>query len=285
MPHFCFLTEAAHPTLHADDALVLPLLAAAGATYTEVPWEAVQAFDPATRYVFRNTWDYHRRPADFRAWLDHAATSGARLINPATLIHWNLHKGYLAQLHHAGVPIVPTQFVRPGEALPLAEVLRAQGWHRAVLKPAVSATARDTVVVTPENCVQHQPLYDRLLATDTVLVQPYVPEIETEGELSLIFLGGRYSHAVRKRPKAGDFRVQAEHGGSTEPYSPSPGLIAQAEAALVPCPTPPHYARVDGVVLGGTFCLMELELFEPVLFLGYHPEAPRRWAEVLLALA
>jgi hypothetical protein len=112
-------------------------------------------------------------------------------------------------------------------------------------------------------------------------VQPYLPEIETGGELSMLFFDGVYSHAVCKRPRPGDYRVQFQYGGTNETVEVAPSLIAQARACVLAAPSLPVYARVDGVVKDGQFLLMELEAFEPLMFLARHPEAPARFARAV----
>src|SRR6185436_11707692 len=122
---------------------------------------------------------------------------------------------------------------------------------------------------------------DGTLVDQGVLVQPFLPEILSGGELSMLFFDGAYSHAVCKRPKPGDFRVQSEYGGTHENVEVDPAIVAQARACVLAAPSLPVYARVDGVVKDGRFLLMELEVFEPLMFLGSHPEAPARFARAI----
>jgi glutathione synthase/RimK-type ligase-like ATP-grasp enzyme len=122
------------------------------------------------------------------------------------------------------------------------------------------------------------------LRETSLLVQPFIAEVATEGEWSLLFFGGRFSHAVLKRPKPGDFRMQGDHGGSAEAASPPPRLVAAAKRALSRILSPWLYARVDGVESGGQFLLMELEMIEPYLFLGHAPHAAETFAETILGL-
>jgi hypothetical protein len=158
-----------------------------------------------------------------------------------------------------------------------------RGHPRSVLKPAFAAGAIDTWVTSPEDAPAHEPRLHALLDRTDVLLQPYLPEIAADGEWSLIFFNHTFSHAVLKRPRAHDFRVQEKHGGSTHPQTPPPALIEQAHHILTAATaTPLLYARVDGVVLNNTFTLMELEILEPALFLSTHPTAPANFARALL---
>jgi glutathione synthase/RimK-type ligase-like ATP-grasp enzyme len=150
-----------------------------------------------------------------------------------------------------------------------------------VVKPAVSASARDTWKATRADAHESEASFRELAAAGDVLVQPFVREVTSDGEWSLLFYGGVYSHAVRKRPRAGDFRVQTAHGGSAVAEEPDARVIAQAREALRAAPAPLGellYARVDGCMIGDRFVLMELELVEPELFLGMHPAAADRLA-------
>jgi glutathione synthase/RimK-type ligase-like ATP-grasp enzyme len=119
-----------------------------------------------------------------------------------------------------------------------------------------------------------------------MLVQPWLGAVISEGEYSVIFFGGRYSHCVAKRPKTGDFRVQPDHGGTTEPADLPDGALTLAEAALAAAPVSATYARVD-LIRGndGALQLMEMELIEPALFLHCVPEAKARFAEAILQAA
>lgn len=270
------------PTLTDDDRLLPPALAAAGATGEAVVWDdpAVD-WRPFDRLVLRSVWDYHLRPDAFAAWLD--ARDGAALWNPPALVRWNAHKSYLRALAAVGVATLDTEWLPRGGGRVLADVLDARGWRDAVVKPAVSASAYRTFRLSRAEADARQPDLDAILADGDALVQPYAPEVAADGEWSLLFFGGAYSHAVRKRPAAGDFRVQEELGGRAETEDPPAEIVAQAAAALGRAPARTAYARVDGVVRGGTFVLMELELVEPVLYLARHPEAPARLAAAVLA--
>ena len=277
MARIAFVTHEAEPGLMPDDRVAADELERRGAPVEAIPWSAASAgwrdFDAV---IVRSTWDYHLRPAEFRRWLDAREADGTRLANPAAMIRWNSHKGYLLDLERRGVRIVPTRLVPAGRAEELVAALAAL--PAAIVKPAVSASAHGAHRVDG-GAPSGETL--SLAAASDVLVQPFLPEIEP-GESSLIFFGGAFSHAVLKRPKAGDFRVQAEHGGTAATLVPDAALVESARAALVAVPGgPPLYARVDGVVQGGTFVLMEIELIEPQLYFANDPGAPARFADAL----
>jgi glutathione synthase/RimK-type ligase-like ATP-grasp enzyme len=276
-------TCAALHDLVPDDRLLAGALRARGGDVAATVWN-----DPAVdwsrfdRVVIRSVWDYHLRFSAFLAWLDQLLASGVAVVNPVPTLRWNARKRYLEDLARAGAAVVPTEFLAAGAAPRLGEVLDRRGWARAVVKPEVSASAHRTVRLSRAQAHARQADLERMLEAGPVLVQPYLEAVE-DGEWSLVFLGGSFSHAVRKRPAPGDFRVQEEHGGRSEPALPPPAVLAHAWQVLGACPQRWTYARVDAVEQAGEPLLMELELIEPALFLGAEPGAAGRLADAILA--
>jgi glutathione synthase/RimK-type ligase-like ATP-grasp enzyme len=232
--------------------------------------------------VVRSTWDYHHRPAQFLQWIARLEAAGVPVWNPPALLRWNLDKRYLAELGGQGVVVVPTLTVPHGSETSLPAALASAGWDAAVVKPAVSASAHETWRTSRTRAELDAARFAALVRAGEVLVQPYLPAIE-QGEWSLCFLGGRYSHAVLKRPRRGDFRVQSELGGEVLLARPEPGLVARAEEVVARLPAPWLYARVDACEVDGALVLMELELIEPTLFFHADPSAPTRFAQALRA--
>jgi hypothetical protein len=281
MPRVAFATSSKYPQLTADDRLPIEPLAQRGITVEPaiwddpaVPWESFDAV------ILRSCWDYHLKPEIFLRWIASLTEARIPLWNPAKLVRWNTNKIYLRDLDAQGFAIVPTIWPEPGDPMTLSDKLRALGWTKAVVKPRISATAHRTALVTIDNADSAQPLFDELREGPGVMVQEFVDSILTEGEWSLIFFDRRFSHAVRKTPVAGDFRVQNDFGGSELPAAP-PAQVLDAAARILQFVEPTLYARVDGVVDGPQFRLMELELIEPMLFLALHPEAPARFAKAI----
>jgi glutathione synthase/RimK-type ligase-like ATP-grasp enzyme len=239
------------------------------------PWESHAAV------VLRSTWDYHERAGAFLGWLDDLERRGARVRNPIPTLRWNATKTYLRDLAEAGVHVVPTEIVDAAAGTGLREVMERRGWRDVVVKPAVSATAFETWRVGEPPAAEDEVRFARLSSERAMMVQPFVAEIEEEGELSLMFLGGAFSHAVRKRPRQGDFRVQHEFGGTLEPATADAGLVAEAAAIVARAPDPCLYARVDGCVVEGRLLLMELELIEPALFFEFAPGSAERLADAI----
>ncbi len=272
-----FATSEDHPELTPDDQAVARALAARGIAAAAVVWSAV----PPDRIshdlvVIRSCWDYHHRPGEFLAWVDALPARGVRVLNAPATLRRNAHKQYLLELAAAGAPVVPTELARAGTAITLAQIARAFSTSDVVIKPAVSASAFHTARVDARDAAGERLFRDAVQARD-MLVQPFVGAI-TEGELSLIFLGGAYSHAVIKRARAGDFRVQEEYGGRTERIEPRPAVIDEAKKILEMFDSGTLYARMDGIDHDGRFVLAEAELIEPYLFLESSPGAVARFA-------
>lgn len=279
MTRIALATYAQLPQLDDDDRLLLAPLAALGLEAVPTVWDAPDApWDEFAAVLVRSCWDYHRRLDEFLGWVARLETMGVPLWNPPALLRWNSHKRYLRDLGATGVATAPTRWLRRGEDVVLAELLRAEEWPDAVVKPAVSASAFGTWRASLVTAAQDQARLAELLAVGDVLVQPYLAEVRAPGEWSLLFYGGRYSHAVLKRPAAGDFRVQWEFGGSAVTAAPPARLVGDAERVLQLAPGKALYARVDGVEGGGSLILTELELIEPHLFLGWHRDAAARLA-------
>ncbi len=268
-----------------SDAENRPLVAALterGATARVEPWDAedaVAGWSAADLVAVRTTWDYSARRDEFLAWAAGVAAS-TPLQNPPAVIEWNSHKRYLVELAAAGVPVVPTRLVPAGSAPEPLSACCPEFRGRVVVKPAVSAGGRGAHRgLGPEL----DEALAELVAVGDALVQPAVESIEGEGEVSLIRLGARWSHAVRKFPAAGGFLVHERHGGRLADHEPTPRELEVAEAALACSPAPVHAARVDLVRVDGEPVVMELELIEPELFLRRSPDAAGMLADALLA--
>ncbi len=238
---------------------------------------------PGASVVLRATWDYVDDPERFVRWLDHLDAQGATVQNPTRTVRWNMHKRYLADLEARGVPTVPTRLLARSSPVTLDDVCRVTGWRDVVVKPAIGATARLTVHQAREGTDETAAHLASMLEAEDVLVQPFVPAIVSEGEVSVVAVGGTPTHAVRKRPKAGDWRVQINFGGSDERIGLDDGLAAAARRVLAALDDVPSYARVDLVRYEGELRLIELELIEPDLFLDHAPEGAEALAEVLVA--
>jgi glutathione synthase/RimK-type ligase-like ATP-grasp enzyme len=224
-------------------------------------------------------WGYH---LDFSRWLDFldaAERSNLPLINPPTLLRWNSDKAYLVELAEAGIPTVPTLLAESCSDADLEEARRLFECDRLVIKPPVSASAMGAHLLGPNDDI---PSENR---GRPMIVQPLIEEISRTGEFSLMLFDGEYSHAVVKRPRSGDFRVQEYHGGETRHCdTPPAGAIELAQAALAAAPAKATYARVDIVPDDeGTLRIMELELIEPSLFIDHAPDGGAAFTRAILS--
>ena len=267
-----------------EDALVIAACEARGFHCTRVGWDDPTVdwsrFDAA---VFRTTWDYFERYAEFRAWFERAEAQ-TRLINAPKTLRWNFDKHYLLDLQRAGVRIVPSAFLEIGTRVELAAVLREQGWTEAVVKPAVSGAARHTYRIDEASAAAHDPIVNELLVDEAMIVQPFQRAIVEGGEITVMVFGGRASHAVRKVAREGDFRVQDDHGGSVHAHVPSDEEVDFAQRAMAAVDPTPVYGRVDFIRDNeGELAVMELELVEPELWFRLDPPSAERFAEALAA--
>jgi len=277
------VTCEALPLLYEDDLLLKAALQEIGIAGVPSVWSDAQVdWDAFDAVVVRSPWDYFERTGEFRAWLDTRIASGGLLCNSADILDWNYDKKYLTDVERAGVPLVPTICIARGDTLAdIAALARARGWDDIVVKPTISGGGYRTYRFGVAELARHRADIEQTLEDRGVLVQPFLPEIQSGGELSMLFFDGVFSHAVCKRPKDGDYRVQFQHGGTTSSVEVSDALIAQGQVCVGAAPSLPVYARVDGVVREGQFLLMELEVFEPLMFLAREPAAPLRFAHAI----
>ena len=282
MPRVALATCAALPQLDVEDTPLVPALRRAGIDGVPLVWN-----DPAvdwTAYdlvVVRTTWDYPNKIAAFLAWAERVAAA-RRLWNPAPMLRWNTDKRYLRELSQKGVPIVPTRWCAQGSVTDLPGLLAEEGWTEAVLKPVVSAGARRTRLVAPDTVEQGARFLAEQLTQRAMMVQPYVAEVSTVGELSLLYFNGRFSHAVRKIPAAGDFRVQTEHGGRVLAVRPDAAELAAGQRVLDALAEDTLYARIDLLPTSdGVLRLLELEVTEPSMFLRWDADASDRFATAI----
>lgn len=284
-----FLTAPHLPDLTPDDRLVLPYLKSLGIAVEPVIW--TEAFE-AERYqalIMRSCWDYHLTVDAFRDWLNQLQELSCPVLNSPEVMLANLDKRYLLELSEQGVAIVPSLWLKPEHSTPehstpehgtdLPALIEQQGWPEAVIKPLVSGNGYQTLRLQAG-----QALPEALQNPQHAgfLVQPFVESIQTEGEWSLIFFAGQFSHAVNKLPARDGFLIHEEHGGSTRALPVPPELLRQA-CHLAQTRPDWLYARLDYVWYDQRWCLSELELIEPHLYLGYEAAAASRWALALQA--
>ncbi len=267
-------TPAADQTLYQEFwpawfARLEPGLAEAGVRARPLPWT-----DPldgsADAILPMLAWGYHVAPARWLARLGEVEAAGQRLINPAPLLRWNTDKAYLAELQAAGAPVVPSLILDRLTPPDIETARRRFGCDIVVAKPRISGGSHQTLRLAPGDPLDGAP-------DGGAILQPFLPAVGEEGELSLFYFDGDFSHAVTKVPVPGDFRVQQQFGGVSHRVDPWPGALEAAARVLAAVP-PLTYARIDLIrCLDGSLGLMELEIIEPDLFLADAPEAGVRF--------
>ena len=267
------LTGESMPKPDTETHLLTAELAQQGVSHRVLRWTDPAVGHGAALVVVRTPWDYVLRRDEVLAA---CRAAPAPVLNPPDVLAWNSHKGYLAELAEAGVPIVPTRLVRAGDEAALAD---GESAVALVVKPAVSSGSRGAGRFEAGDPAAATHLAE-LVAAGDALVQPYIASVAEGGERSLIFLAGEFSHAVDKLPAAGDYRVQEMYGGRYGTHSPTAAEATVAERALAVAPTRDLlYARVDLVQGSDGPLVMEVELIEPELFLGFGADAPRALAQ------
>jgi hypothetical protein len=285
--HIALATCENLPDWEVDDRPLHDALRARGVTVHHPAWS-----DPAVNWatfdacLIRTTWDYQERLDDFLAWIDRVSAQ-TRLINDPKTVCWNARKWYLRDLAARGVPIAPTAWLEEGSSVNLPELMRERGWVRGFIKPVIGATARETMrfYSTDESQLRDaQAHIDRLLPDESLMLQPYLARVETEGERSLIYIDGTLSHCVRKVPVPGDYRVQDDFGAHDEPLEPDDAMRHIASQVLAHLPDHLAYGRIDLLRLDdGAYVVSEVELIEPSMFFRHDARAAGRLADAVIA--
>ena len=257
-------------------------LSLAGITVAPTPWtDHVADASGLTRFPLVLpviAWGYHR---DHDRWMQACATwadAGLRMLNPPSVLGWNSDKRYLGRLAGKGIALPDTVWVESPTQVDVDAAFDRFGTDQIVVKPRVSGGAWRTLRLSRGDRLTDAP-------QGPAMIQPYLPTIETEGETSLLFFGGKLSHVVNKRPVPGEFRVQVQYGGGyTALAEPPAGALALAEATLAAISEDLLYARIDMAPdADGGWLLMEAELIEPDFYLASAPEGGRNFAEAVRA--
>ena len=206
-------------------------------------------------------WDYAAEPEAFGQWLTEAEACGQRFINPVGLMRWNMDKRYLCDLAEWGADVIPS-VQTSSEKEKLEDILKNRGWREAVVKPVIGQSGRGVAKIRAGEVSLKAEDYPQ-----GVIVQPYIREIETAGETSLVFFDGHFSHAVLRMPPQGEWRANSAYGVAVSPAAPPEKAIETARQILSMLPEIPAYARIDGTLIGDRLLLNELELIEPALYL------------------
>ena len=250
---------------------------------TFIDWTKAEDFDGFDLVTPLLAWGYPRDCPRWFGLLDRLEAENVRVGNPVSILRWNSDKAYLAELDAVGIPSVPTISCAELDRIALEEARKTFNVETLVVKPPISGGADGTFRLkrgdgVPESVAGHR-----------MMIQPYLPNIAEEGEYSLFYFGGVFSHSIIKRPAKGDFRVQEQYGGKEEAVAPPEDALQLAQRAFAATSEITGtgtlaYARVD--ILrdsDGVFRLMELELIEPSLFLRFAPDKGAAFAKALVA--
>jgi glutathione synthase/RimK-type ligase-like ATP-grasp enzyme len=274
------------PEPDPDEALLRDALTVRGARVRTLAWDAEGAAgepEPSELVVLRSTWNYFEAPERFLAWVDRAAQR-TRIVNPPAIVRGNTQKTYLRELSERGVDVVPTEYVAKGERRRVEDIVRERGWERVVIKPVVSAGSFQTERFDAGSLDAATRFLEARTRERDMMVQRWMPTIETHGERALVWIDGEFTHAVRKSPR---FSGGAESVSEAIPIAADERAFAERVLAIPRAEAEELlYARVD--VLRdehGTLRVMELELIEPSLFLLQSPEALRRFVAAIEARA
>jgi len=287
MRRAAFLTLSDPTGFVIDDDLAHTPLRRLGWQVENIPWNRPgidwKQYDIV---VIRSTWDYQHHAEDFLATLAVIERTGTKLENSLAIVRWNMRKTYLRDLAARGVPTLPTLWragLAPGGLLPLFDEAQSD---EVVIKPVMSGNAQGAYRLDRAKARAQAGDIEAFFAQRPLMMQAFQRNIVSEGEYALHYFNGEYSHCVLKVPKPGDFRVQEEHGGDIRSVTPEPALLAVGQAAIAAIEGRPLYGRADCVRRDdGSFCIMELELVEPALYLRMDPGAPERFARAVVARA
>jgi glutathione synthase/RimK-type ligase-like ATP-grasp enzyme len=291
--HITLLTDARYlkpkpgdwyvENIFQEDDLLTAALATRGFNVHRTNWDNPDFDWTQTQYaLFRTTWDYFDRFPEFSEWLQ-TTKSKTIFLNPLALVQWNMDKHYLNDLAMLGINVPPTIFLETGNERRLADILQESGWNEAVLKPAVGGAGRHTYRLNGHNCTAHEGIFRELITNEAMLLQEFMYNVPIKGEVALMVFDGKFTHAVLKRAKEGDFRVQDDFGGTVYDYTPTAKEIAFAESVVRACSPLPIYARVDLIWDNeNQLSVSELEMIEPELWMRNFPESAEIFADALL---
>lgn len=270
-------------TVLLEDNFAKEALERKGLKVARINWDSTTFDWTETRFaIFKTTWDYFDRFEEFSIWLKDTSRK-TKFINPIETILWNIDKHYLLDLKSKGVNIPETIFIESGDSRTLSDLINESGWRDCILKPAVSGAARHTYKLSKDNFTEHEAIYKELISKESMMLQEFQYSVPVDGELTFVVFGGKFSHAILKKAKQGDFRVQDDFGGTVHDYQANNEEIKFAEEVVALCNPIPVYGRVD-VILDNQkkLAVSELELIEPELWFRNKPASADMYAEAVI---
>ncbi|HKJ34769.1 MAG TPA: hypothetical protein VKA34_23290 [Balneolales bacterium] len=283
MSHIAFLTMDSLDGFVSYDHLAVPPLQEFQHEVDFVSWRKKIDWDQFDMVIIRTTWDYQNDLEQFIKTLQDIDDSDASLENSLDLVKWNIEKNYLRDLEKGALPIVPTVWeTQPLHARNLKGYFNHFDTHHIIIKPTVSANADHTYWLKKETVDKHVDKLEQVFEKRPFMVQPFMESIVTEGEFSLFYFNGKYSHTILKTPMQHDFRVQEEHGGIIQSVQPDDEILKQGEKVMKSLPELPLYVRIDFVRdQNEDYLIMEIELIEPSLYFSYDDRSSQRFAKAV----
>tara|TARA_Y100001968_G_C19411320_1_gene746443 strand:+ start:852 stop:1763 length:912 start_codon:yes stop_codon:yes gene_type:complete len=264
-----------------EDGLVKKALEKLGCSVKIIPWDKTFDWSSAHIAVFRTTWDYFHRFSEFSKWLSIVKTK-TTLINSYDQIIWNLDKHYLQEISNKGINIPSSYFIKKNSSESIQKMMTKNKWEKVVLKPTISGAARHTFKIDSSNVADYEQQFAELIKHEDFMLQEFQENVLTKGEISFMVFGGKFTHAIQKKAKEGDFRVQDDFGGSVHSYSANEKEISFCEKVVAALDPKPIYARVDVIWdNNNNLAVSELELIEPELWFRYQPDAADKMAQLI----
>ena len=269
----------------ANDTLLFEPLKAKGWLAEEVSWRKPDVdWNDYDVVIIRTAWDYQTDVTAFKACLQNIEASSAQLHNSLSIVEWNISKNYLKELQNQGINIVPTWWFDSFSLVELQNSFKHFDTAEIVIKPLVSANSDHTYRLTSEKLEEQAEYLSTVFAEREFMAQPFLTGIVEEGEYSLFYFAGHYSHSILKQPAKNDFRVQEEHGGQLSSIQPCKEMLTTARHCLAALPEDVLYARIDLVRHQNEFAVMEIELIEPSLYFNMDPESPQRFVDAFIEM-
>ena len=262
-----------------EDEWVINALKEKNLSVVKKDWnDSIFDWETTRSILFRSTWDYFDKFELFKKWFNKTKNK-CLMINSTETIQWNIDKHYLLDLQEHQIPIPNSEFIKRGSSIDLSLLMQKKNWNEIVVKPTISGAAKNTYRLKEEEIIQFGPTWEKLIYKEDFIVQEFQNNVITEGEVAMIVIGGKFTHAVLKKAKEGDFRVQDDFGGSIAIYNPSEEMVKLAEKCTRILTPIPSYARVD-IIWDNLMDLAvsELELIEPELWFRLNPNAAQKLA-------
>ncbi|MEE3098013.1 MAG: hypothetical protein VX312_05105 [Bacteroidota bacterium] len=262
-----------------EDELVINALKEKNLSVVKKDWnDSIFDWETTRSILFRSTWDYFDKFELFKKWFNKTKNK-CLMINSTETIEWNIDKHYLLDLQEHQIPIPNSEFIKRGSSIDLLLLMQKKNWNEIVVKPTISGAAKNTYRLKEEEIIQFGPTWEKLIYKEDFIVQEFQNNVITEGEVAMIVIGGKFTHAVLKKAKEGDFRVQDDFGGSIAKYNPSEEMVKLAEKCTRILTPIPSYARVD-IIWDNLreLAVSELELIEPELWFRLNPNAAQKLA-------